>query len=1484
MKQKFLISTVFLFFFINLNLFSQTNAGNDQEICTDHSFLNADPPPSGYTGIWSVISGYCDIAELTLYNTQITNILEGFNELKWTITDGTNTYDDVVIIQNNYPTQAYTAADEEICQNDYILNANIYSNNENGFWTLVSGSGTIANSTTNATNVTGLASGINKFEWKITKGICFSKDTLTLTNNYITADAGTDQTTCNDAASLTANNPYPGIGTWSVVASSGNPVFGNIHDFNTTITGLGIDANSLQWTVERGNCSDYANVIITSNKPTEANAGTDQIICNNYTTLSGNNPTNGIGTWTIISGNGSFNNASSYNTQVNSINIGLNKYKWTINYNGCTSADTVAITYDYFVADAGIDDETCIDNYTLNANDPSPGTGEWRVTGGSGIFVDASQANTTVSSMITGENTFEWKITHGTCIQTDYVIITKNTPSTANAGPDKETCNGEVTMAAVSPDIGTGSWSITFGSGIFSNTLQNNATITNIGLNDNIYRWTVEFAICSNYDEVTVTNNFVSADAGNDQTVCSTTTTLNGNEPQSGETGTWSVIAGLSSLTNSNLYNPGVTGLVSGLNKFRWTIEKGSCSDYDEISVVNNLYEASASVSGSSDVCDDFASILGNTPPSGGYGYWSITSGTGIFDNSVDISTVVRNLLTGTNIIRWTLNKDGCEDFDEIQINRNSVFADAGTDQNVCVNFATLNGNQPTENLSGNWTKTSGSGIIDNPTLYNTQVSGLTSGINTFVWTISGNGCTDSDEMQIINYEVTASAGNNQIICNSYTNLTASDPSPGYGVWSVVSGSGSFSAISNQNTTVSGISDLSVNQYKWTVHKNGCYDDDIVVITNNSISADAGSDFSVCNPDTVLNGNNPSPGTGVWTIQVGGGNLTDENSPSTEITNLSLNDNIIRWTITYNTCTSYDEVTISNNTVTATAGGDQQLCRDYTTLQGQEPLSGGNGLWELVSGNGTIQDATLYNTQVTNLASGLNTFKWTVFNNGCSSGGDEVTINNKSFQANAGEDQNLPQFVTSANLAAVLPYGGTGTWQILSGGGNIANANDPSTAVTNLISGVNQFQWTVIYNGCSDYDVVDITAVDFQPNAGIDKIICSDSLKLNAQDMGGTPQYWSVIEGNGTFDDIYNNNTWVKNIEEGISRYRWTVTINGATAYDEITITRVNAHAGNDQIICSNHTFLEGNNPPEGSIASLWSLVTGSANIVDNTLYNTEVTNISGGNNLFTWTIFAPNCSVSDYLNITFQSYVNADAGSDQIICGSNTIMNAAIPGSGTNGIWSTISGNGNFVTPNDYNSEVTNISIGNNIFRWTVYTNECNAQDDVTVLNDSITAYAGEDQIVYHPYTYLNAELPNNSSGIWNVNSGSGNFNDALLPDTYVNNLSVGENIFTWTVNNDNCSDADNVVITYDNSGNVNKITDYIKVYPTITNKLIHIENKNHKEYNIEIFNNYGLKIYEYVLFGNNHNIDLSNFSSGIYFLKLKSEDFDKTIKIIKY
>ncbi|MCD4792800.1 MAG: T9SS type A sorting domain-containing protein [Bacteroidales bacterium] len=1402
MKINILFSFSLIIFLLTTEAtFAQTaDAGPDQEVCINQTNMNAVPPPDGFTGAWSIISGFCVIDDITSYNTLVTELLEEDNELRWTITDGETTVNDNVIITNNYPTQAQTADDEEICQNTYTLNANIHGSEESGLWTLELGTGTIADPTDNYTEVTGIGTGTNTFKWTISKGICNSFDIITITNNTIVAVAGDDQVICFDYTSLAADNPSPGSGSWSVVSSSGSPVFSNPNSHITDITELGINTNSLKWETVKGNCTDYDIVIITSNKPTQADAGVDQVSCDDQSNLAGNNPIYGTGEWSVISGAGTFVNINEYNTQVTNINTGSNEYEWEITYNGCSSEDTVEIYYDYFTADAGVDDETCENSYTLDGNDPSPGTGEWRVTGGSGTFADPNQNNTVVTNLISGENTYEWKITHGACEHADYVVITRNNPSVADAGPDRESCGGNVTLAAVSPVVGTGSWSVIFGTGIFADSNLNTTSVSNIGIGSNTYRWTVKYANCSNYDDVIVSNNYVSADAGSDQIVCGTTSVLDGNQPQGGETGTWQILAGTSTVSNINLYNSSVTDLSSGLNKFRWTISKGSCEDYDDIEIINNQYNASASVSGPSDICEDYASILGNSPPSGGSASWSISFGSGNFDNSTDESTVVRNLDIGENIIRWTITKDGCPNYDEITINRNTVYSDAGDDQTVCDINATLYGNTLTGNTTGLWTKVSGSGTIENPTNNVTNVFGLSNGINTFSWTVIGNGCEDSDNVIITNNSFFTFAGSNQQICSSSTNLTASDPFPGYGYWEVVTGTGLFSNPSSHNTIVSGIPDISTNVYKWTAFKNGCSDSDEVTVQNNLVTADAGDNFDVCTNNATLNGNDPTYGIGVWSVQMGGGIIADENLYNSAISGLSLNENIIRWTITNLTCITYDEVTITNNTVTATAGPDQAICENYTQLSGQVPPSGGTGFWEIISGYGDFQDQSLYNTQVNNLASGFNTFRWTVFYNECNSEGDEVTINNKSFTADAGEDQELEDFVTSTFMTATLPVGGSGSWILLAGGGNIISDTDPGTEVTDLPTGINVFQWTVNYNGCSSYDAVNITALDFEADAGTDKTICADYTTMGAVNYNGTPQVWSVIQGSGNFDDPNQHDTWVYNVSEGINIYRWSVTICGVTAYDDVLVFRVNSYAGDDQTVCDNYTTLNGNIPQYSY--GLWSLVSGSAVIVEPTAYNSEVINLGLSNNLFKWTIYGTSCSVDDYVNI----------------------------------------------------------------------------------YNDKITADAGNDQEVYSPYAFMYAVLPQNADAIWSVVSGNGIFEDISDPYTEVTGLYSGNNIFRWTVSNENCNDFDDVLILYHSPNNITDFNQSYIVYPNPVSDFLYIETNDLKNYSLKVYDIFGKLIYsDSEVISNSYKINFSSFRSGTYFINVNDGKKANTIKVVK-
>lgn len=142
------------------------------------------------------------------------------------------------------------------------------------------------------------------------------------------------------------------------------------------------------------------------------------------------------------------------------------------------SVDDVSFTYcvDPTTADAGPDQTgaaTCgLTSVTLAANTPIVGTGAWSVvTGVGGSFSDASSPGSTFTGTAGTAYTLRWTITNAPCTaSTDDVNITFNqNPTTAAAGPDQtgaSTCGlTTVPLAANTPAVGTGAWSIVSGTG-----------------------------------------------------------------------------------------------------------------------------------------------------------------------------------------------------------------------------------------------------------------------------------------------------------------------------------------------------------------------------------------------------------------------------------------------------------------------------------------------------------------------------------------------------------------------------------------------------------------------------------------------------------------------------------------------------------------------------------------------------------------------------------------------------------------------------------------------------------------------------------------------------------------------------------------------------------------------------------------------------------------------------------------------------------
>src|ERR1700741_2694310 len=129
-------------------------------------------------------------------------------------------------------------------------------------------------------------------------------------------------------------------------------------------------------------------------EPTVPYAGGDREICSDNFNLEGNSVTIGLGNWTLVSGSGSLQNASLNNTTINSLGIGANVFKWTIQNGVCPAKeDEVTITRDEPPSLAVVENDIEVDKpvIQLSATAPTVGTGYWTVIEGPAVIDDANQ-------------------------------------------------------------------------------------------------------------------------------------------------------------------------------------------------------------------------------------------------------------------------------------------------------------------------------------------------------------------------------------------------------------------------------------------------------------------------------------------------------------------------------------------------------------------------------------------------------------------------------------------------------------------------------------------------------------------------------------------------------------------------------------------------------------------------------------------------------------------------------------------------------------------------------------------------------------------------------------------------------------------------------------------------------------------------------------------------------------------------------------
>lgn len=840
------------------------SAGPDQVVCAPTAQLSGNSILIG-TGTWTLVSGSGQFVNSNLNSTVVTGLGNGSNVFRWTSSTAgcPSSFDEVTIVYNP-SIQANAGQNQTICSEQISLNGNSPGNGT-GLWTLISGSGIISNASSPNASVAGLGIGVNQFVWTLSYPNCPSNsDTVTITRiQNQTANAGEDQSICGGQATMNATPVLSGSGTWTIVSGSATIV--NPTNPNTLVTGLANGITILRWSISNPPCQQISDEVVLNNlgNVTIAQAGPDQIICNNQVSLAANTAAIGVGQWSLISGSGQISAPSSPNSAVTNLGVGLNVFRWTILNGNCPpSFDDVIITRIAAptVANAGSDQSICTNSALLSANVPTIGTGMWTLVSGTGQIQNNGLANTTVTGLSAGANTFRWTISNAPCASSsDEVVITTTSNSiSADAGSDQLVCSSSTMLGGNQAGSGVGTWTLVSGSGVFDNPNNPSSGVSGLSVGTNVFRWTITNGSCPpSSDDVSIgrVDQTSPANAGPDQNICTSTAILNANVPQSG-TGSWILVSGTGTIANPNLATTTVSGLGNGENIFRWTITNLPCgSTSDEVIISTTLSATTANAGSDQTVCGSSGQLIGNSPGTG-TGIWTVVSGSGNITNPSGNVSSVTGLSPGPNVFRWSITTGTCPtSTDEVTITSisNPVAANAGADQSICGSSAVLIANNPTQGI-GIWSIVSGSGQIANPSSASTTVAGLGSGTNVFRWTITNSPCPPSFDDVVINAtpgNVSAQAGQDRTVCGSTIFLNATAPIAGFGVWTLVSGSG---IITQPGNPVSEITNLGPgpNTFAWTVTSGNCTASDLVVITRESNNLNLGDDTVACIGTSVI--------------------------------------------------------------------------------------------------------------------------------------------------------------------------------------------------------------------------------------------------------------------------------------------------------------------------------------------------------------------------------------------------------------------------------------------------------------------------------------------------------------------------------------------------------------------------------------------------------------------------------------------------------
>jgi large repetitive protein len=380
--------------------------------------------------------------------------------------------------------------------------------------------------------------------------------------------------------------------------------------------------------------------------------------------------------------------------------------------------------------------------------------------------------------------------------------------------------------------------------------------------------------------------------------------------------------------------------------------------------------------------------------------------------------------------------------------------------------------------------------------------------------------------------------------------------------------------------------------------------------------------------------------------------------------------------------------------------------------------AGGGTNFDFRIGSASVQNGVSATFTTTSLTNGQVVDAIVTNASGCSATSPAIT--NSVFApptANAGTGGN--NCGLSFHLNAT-PSVGAGTWTKVSGPGNAAfspDANSANATVTVTAYGSYTFKWTVVNGSCSDNANVTVIFIQQPPaNGGIGGDVCDKNFTFNAVITTGTGT-WTKATGPGTAIFTPDNNQPDAKVtvdQFGSYSFAWTVVNSTCTSSDLINVAFHDLppiNAGRDTAMCKGGSIQL---IAEGTGTVSWTPAAFVSNpAIINPIATPDITT--------TFTVNLTDqfgCKNSDSLVIEVRDRLIADAGPDQDLgFVFSTTMDAHLAHSYEQGVWSVLSGTGDFINSSSPTTEVNSLTVGINEFLWSVTNGFCPTAHDTVLI-----------------------------------------------------------------------------------------------------------------------------------------------------------------------